>query len=347
MNKQTSGVKGDKKRLTFAFTMNADGSEKLPPVIIGKFERPRPFQRKSGAQLGFYYRSNAKAWMTTVLYQEWLHDWDAKLRRNGRKIVLFQDNFSAHVPPNDLTNIHVENFSPNLTAHVQPADAGIIQCFKAHYRASFMNRAIDRYDSNISPAHIYDINILEAMRMADVAWKEVDTTTIRNCWRKTGILPDILLNPASSTTPAVPVSSLLNNDHNDNHNDLIEAAEKDVSDSLSHLERIGVLQPRNRMDLDELLNPANERNMYDEGTEEEIYRAVLERRKAEQQREKNAGDGDPDEIAEIKPSRKEALAATSTLSKYVADLDEPFARKLEVNLAKFGRQTRLNASNSL
>lgn len=319
MNKQTSGVKGNKKRLTYAFTMNADGSEKLPPVIIGKFERPRPFQRKSGAQLGFYYRSNAKAWMTTVLYQEWLHDWDVKLRCEGRKIILFQDNFSAHVPPDNLTNIHVENFAPNLTAHVQPADAGIIRCFKAHYRASFMNWAIDRYDT----------------------WDEVDTTTIRNCWKKTGILPDTLLNPTSSIIPTVPVSSLLN----DSLEDPIEAAEKEVSDSLSHLEEIGVLQPRNRMDLDELLNPVNEHNMYDEGTEEDICKAVMERRAAE-----HAGDGmddNSDERPEVRPSRREALAAASTLSKYVADLDEPFARKLEVILASLGRRTRLEASNSL
>ena len=134
MNEPMSGVKGDKKQLTFAFTMNADGSEKLPPFIIGKAEKPRAFQKKSGAQLGFYYRSNAKAWMTTRLYQEWLYDWDAKLRRQGRHILLLQDNFSAHNPPPDLTNICVENFEPNLTSHIQPADAGIIRCFKAHYR---------------------------------------------------------------------------------------------------------------------------------------------------------------------------------------------------------------------
>src|ERR1700678_1850800 len=42
-----------------------------------------------------------------------------------------------------------------------------------------------------------------------------------------------------------------------------------------------------------------------------------------------------------------ALAAVSTLSKYIADLDEPFARKLEVVLTSFGRQTRLDASKSL
>ena len=41
------------------------------------------------------------------------------------------------------------------------------------------------------------------------------------------------------TTPTVPVSSLLNDDLNNP----IKAAEKEVSDSISHLERIGVLQP--------------------------------------------------------------------------------------------------------
>ncbi|KAG6824817.1 hypothetical protein H0H87_010949, partial [Tephrocybe sp. NHM501043] len=162
--------------------------------------------------------------------------------------------------------------------HIQPADAGIIRCFKAHYRARFMNRAIDRYDSDISPADIYNIDILEAMRMADIAWKEVDTTTIRNCWRKSGILPDELLNPASepsNSTPSVPVSSLLTESP-------IESIEAEVSNALSHLEEISVLQRNNRMDINELLNPTNENKMYDEGTEEEIekdiHQAVVERR---------------------------------------------------------------------
>jgi hypothetical protein len=38
INKPSSGVKGDKKRLTYAFTINATGTEKLKPIIIGKFE---------------------------------------------------------------------------------------------------------------------------------------------------------------------------------------------------------------------------------------------------------------------------------------------------------------------
>lgn len=41
-----SGVKGSKVRLTYAFTANADGSDKKEAFIIGKAHKPRPFQKK-------------------------------------------------------------------------------------------------------------------------------------------------------------------------------------------------------------------------------------------------------------------------------------------------------------
>ncbi|KIK76974.1 hypothetical protein PAXRUDRAFT_17817 [Paxillus rubicundulus Ve08.2h10] len=177
-DKQNSGIKGKKLRLTYLFTENADGSKKLPLLIIGKAQKPRAFKNKTGAQLGFYYRNNAKAWMTATLYQEWLSDWDTKLRSEDRKILLLQDNFSGHIVPATLTNIRVINFKPNLTAHVQPNDQGIICCFKAKYCARFINRAIHLYEAGTTPSQIYDIDQLEAMRLADDAWNEVDTTTI-------------------------------------------------------------------------------------------------------------------------------------------------------------------------
>ncbi|KAF8228816.1 hypothetical protein L208DRAFT_1289564, partial [Tricholoma matsutake] len=72
MNKCTSGTKGSKKWLMYVLTANADGSKKLPPFVIGKSAWPWVFQKKTGAQLGFYYRNNAKAWMVMTIYQEWL-----------------------------------------------------------------------------------------------------------------------------------------------------------------------------------------------------------------------------------------------------------------------------------
>jgi hypothetical protein len=114
--------------LTFALTCNADGTDKLKPLIIGKAKNPACFNKKSGESLGYYYRSNAKAWMTYELFSEWITDWDIKLSAEGRSILLLVDNFSGHKEPSKykLTCICLEFFSPNLTSHVQPLDAGII-----------------------------------------------------------------------------------------------------------------------------------------------------------------------------------------------------------------------------
>jgi DDE superfamily endonuclease len=119
-------VKGRKVQLTYVFTSNADGSEKLPPIVIGKAHKPRAFQKKTGTWLGFYYWNNVKAWMTLVLYQEWIQQWDWELQAKNCKVLLLQDNFSGHIVPDSLWNIHIKNFELNLTAHVQPMDQGII-----------------------------------------------------------------------------------------------------------------------------------------------------------------------------------------------------------------------------
>ena len=153
------------------FTTNADGSEKCPAFIIGKAAQPRAFQKKSGAQLCFYYWSKSKVWMTDQLYQEWIQQWDLDLQAKKQRILLLQDNFSGHIVPPDLKNIWVENFEANLTAHVQPLDQGIICCFKGHYWAKFIHRAVGLYDQGITPAKIYEINQLEAMRIAESTWQ--------------------------------------------------------------------------------------------------------------------------------------------------------------------------------
>jgi hypothetical protein len=301
-DKKHSGVKGNKVRLTFALTSNADGSIKKEAFIIGKAKKPHAFGGKSGGQLGFYYRNNAKAWMTGALYGEWIKNWDDELRREDRKILLLQDNCTGHIVPEGLTNIHVESFSANLTPHVQPMDAGIIRCFKAHYRAWYVQRAIDRYDSGITPSEIYDINQLEGMCLAQTAWHEVDASTICHCWLKAGILPDSAFS-TNTVPPRIMVSSLLC------ANDPIQSAERNVESSLDELEQTGVLQHANRLMLNDLLNPEPERQVIEHTTDEEIFHAVMASRAAEEDMELVGGADDDDDDAVIPPwpSRKAAL----------------------------------------
>ena len=175
--------------------------------------------------------------MTGLLYGEWIKNWDDELCREGYKILLLQDNCTSHIVPEGLTNIRVENFSANLTPHVQPMDVGIIRCFKAHYRSHYISRAINRYDANITPSQIYDINQLKGMQMAKAAWNEVDTATICYCWLKAGILPESAFNSAtdnSNSPSCITINSLLCSDP-------VEKAEHAVINVLDELEHTGVL----------------------------------------------------------------------------------------------------------
>ena len=349
-DRKQSGVKAQKARLTYAFTSNASGSEKLPPFIIGKAARPRAFNKKTGAQLGFYYKSNPKAWMTSLLYQDWIQQWDQELEAKGRKILLLQDNFSGHIVPNGLRNIRVENFVPNLTAHVQPNDQGIIQCFKAHYRARFIQRAVDRYDEGITPAEIYNINQLQAMRMADLAWQSVDAAMIRNCWHKAGILPDVE-RPSSShaNQPSITISSLLHDLSSDSSEvDPIAHAKSQVQAALDDLVATGALQKTNQMDIESLLNPAGESHDLAETSDAEIYQAVMDAIDARENMEINGGDDDDDDApAEPRPKRSDVLKAVSTIGRYIEDMNDPIARKVEALLGSFNMQLRLEETRSL
>ena len=336
-----SGVRGKKVRLTYAFTSNADGSEKLPPLIIGKAWKPRAFRNKTGAQLGFYYRTNAKAWMTAKIYQEWLLEWDRTLRAKGRHILLLQDNFSGHIPPSEgLTNIQIENFAPNLTAHLQPMDQGIIKCFKAHYQAGYIQRSIDNYEGGVTPSNIYDIDQLDAMRLANCAWLEVDTTTIRHCWDKSGILPDTQ-HTASLIQPTLPISSLLHHQE-----DPISIAENQVINLLDELENTGALQRSNRMDLLELLNPANEAHGMNEVTDKDIFDAVMEAREQEVECHIDIG-ADTMANTEPTPTHTEVLQVTLMLSRFTKDKNDTFIREFESMLALFRKWTRADSMKKM
>jgi hypothetical protein len=45
------------------------------------------------------------------------------------------------------------------------------------------------------------------MRIADATWQDVDSTTIRNCWHKAQILPEV--HPSPPTPLTIPISTLV------------------------------------------------------------------------------------------------------------------------------------------
>ena len=113
------------------------------------------------------------------------------MRAQNRKVCLHLDNFSGHYISYEPTNIELSYFKPNLTAWVQPLDAGIIRCFKAHYRRRFCEEALNKDAS--CEAEIYSFNLLDTLHMAHNTWENVTPETIQNCWKHADIQRDPII----------------------------------------------------------------------------------------------------------------------------------------------------------
>lgn len=179
--KQLEGRKQDKERLTVVICCNSDGSEKVPLWIIGKYAKPRCFKNVNMSSLNCEYRFNKRAWMTSVIFEEYIRWFDKKM--HGRRVLFVVDNCPAH-PKNieGLQNVELFFLPPNMTSKIQPCDAGIIRAFKMHYRRRFYREILEGYE--LEQPDPSKINVLDAINFAVAAWTiNVRQETIANCFR--------------------------------------------------------------------------------------------------------------------------------------------------------------------
>ena len=184
------GRKNRKERLTFMPCINADGSECIPPLVVGKSNIPKCFDGISPREFGFDYMNSKKAWNNRRIFYNWLCRFDGYIGMTpGRRAILLVDNCSAHgemniLPP--LKHIQVLFFPKNTTSLLQPLDAGVIACVKKRYRRRKIQRAVDLIDLG-ETKNLYDSDVRIAMRDIYDIWCNLDSSIIRNCWSKTCI----------------------------------------------------------------------------------------------------------------------------------------------------------------
>ncbi|KAI5116181.1 hypothetical protein M0805_002680 [Coniferiporia weirii] len=275
-HKQLSGAKGDKTRITLAFTANTDGSDIRKPLFIGHARKPRCFNKKEGTRLGFYYFWNKSAWMRGSIFQIFLDDFDRDMRTQGRNVVLTVDNAPSHIfDESKLTNVKVVFFSPNMTSHIQPMDAGIIRTFKAHYRRLYILRVLDRDDQNIQD--IYHIDQLEGMNLAIEAWSYVHSRTVANCWNHTKILGHTAQTgqpgPVTTTGTETHSSSDTSNSTTTMKDAGFNEAISGLQDALSAITGQNVAS-KNLPTVNELIDPEPERITEEIWTDEDIVEQI-------------------------------------------------------------------------
>ena len=174
------GGKMSKERLTLLLGANMDGSDKIDPLVIGKSARPRCF--RTAGRVPLPYESNSTAWMTGMIWQQWVKSFNRRMIQQNKKVLLFVDNCPGHPMMTGLSNVTIQYLPPQTTSHLQPCDQGIIRCFKRHYRQSLLQQ----YIMAIERKEDYKPTVLDAMIHIQIAWEKVTATTIANCFRHAG-----------------------------------------------------------------------------------------------------------------------------------------------------------------
>ena len=99
------------------------------------------------------------------------------------------------------------------------------------------------------------------------------------------------------------------------------------------------------MDIESLLNPADESHILTETSDEEIYQAVIG---AKENIEITRGD-DINEcpLSEPRPTHCDLLKAVSTINKYTEEINDPFARNIEALLGTLKRQVCVDEARNM
>jgi hypothetical protein len=106
--------KASKKRVTLLLGGNASGTYKVKPLLVHTSANPRALKGITKVTLPVHLRSNKKAWITNLIFEDWfvncfLPEVEIYCQHNNLpfKILLNLDN-----PPNHST--HIDDNSPNI-----------------------------------------------------------------------------------------------------------------------------------------------------------------------------------------------------------------------------------------
>jgi DDE superfamily endonuclease/Fission yeast centromere protein N-terminal domain/Tc5 transposase DNA-binding domain len=289
------GRKKQKNRITIHFCTNMDGSVKLAPWIIGPSKNPHAF-RRAGIRvhnLGVIWRANKKAWMTSLIMEDWLRWFDIQMALRQRKVVLLMDNFSAHEAAveniqnssSPLTNTFIIWLPPNSTSKYQPLDQGIIRTWKAYWKRDWVRFILAEYEAGRDA--LSTVTYIDAIRWATRAWNfDISEKTITNCFYRA-------LSIESSVGRGLPPSAPVD----------------DIHQGLRRLEQLSLIQ--DPMNVEAFLNPVEEAVQDEPGTIEELVLSQIQGPTSiEEQEDEQGSEGEGEALPRITVSQ--ALAGVRT-----------------------------------
>ncbi|KAH3666709.1 hypothetical protein WICMUC_005526 [Wickerhamomyces mucosus] len=187
--------------ITCMLCSNADGSEKLDPLIIGRFENYPSFNGKPSIKIankyGVSYHSNRKKWLTSTVFYDWLSVLDKRLALTNRQIIIILDDSASHRVINLklqrirllFTNANSTNFLPN--------NWGIENDFRLLFRIEQYEKLINLQKIKNNQLLIEDelkFSMTDIFQIVKKSWLQISQSRIQSSWKQSGILPDTIAN---------------------------------------------------------------------------------------------------------------------------------------------------------
>ena len=112
---------------------------------------------------------------------------DTKFTKEKKKVAFIIDNCPAYRTIDNPKSIELIFLPPNTTSKLQPIDQGVIRSLKAYYKALELQKLVMAINKE---KDLPVFSILDAVKLLDLAWQKVKSSTIVNCFSKAGISKD-------------------------------------------------------------------------------------------------------------------------------------------------------------
>jgi DDE superfamily endonuclease len=149
-NEDVSTMRGKTKlkdQVTLVVCANADGSNKIPCMMIGKSKVPACIASRTWC---IPYQNRKKAWMDQSVSQVWFDTvFVPTVRKHtSQPVLLLLHNAPGHFERFEKDGIHAEIFLPNCTSWRQPCDQGINNALETRYKFLYLRDVLSFYILN-------------------------------------------------------------------------------------------------------------------------------------------------------------------------------------------------------
>ena len=152
---------------------------KLKMFDFGKPKNPLAASKESDTYLADI-EIKKKNWMDSILFEEWVQDFDKRFTKQKKKVALIIDNFPAHRKINDLTFIELIFLPPNTISKLQSMNKGVMCSLKAYSKSLALQRLLVAVDKGKEPPAFFDFGHNENpwFDMANKMWQVPPLLTV-------------------------------------------------------------------------------------------------------------------------------------------------------------------------